>query len=66
MSRMARRLAALEQAARPLAHPPAFILAANDADADRQIARIQATYPDSTQALFVMIAADHSSSGYRG
>ena len=38
MNRMARRLDALEQAARPLAHPPAFLLAADNADADRQIA----------------------------
>jgi hypothetical protein len=61
MSRQARRLEALERAAPPLAHPPAFILAVNDADADRQIARNRADYPDSTRALFVMITADHRS-----
>ena len=61
MNRMARRLEALERAARPLAHPPALILAANDADADRQVARVRADYPGSTQALFVMFAADHRS-----
>ena len=62
MNRMARRLAALERAARPLAHPPALILAADKADADRQVARVRAAYPDSTRALFVMIAADRPSS----
>ena len=57
MNRLARRLDALERAARPLA----FILAASDADADRQIARIRAAYPGSSRTLFVMIAADHRS-----
>jgi hypothetical protein len=61
MSRMARRLEALEQAARPLAHPPALLVAASNADADRQIARLRAAYPGSTQALFVMIGADRRS-----
>jgi hypothetical protein len=42
-------------------HPPAFLLAASEADADRQIARLRAAYPDSTQALFVMIGAGHRS-----
>jgi len=56
-----RRVAALERATGPVAHPPAFILAVNDADADRQIARIRAAYPDSMQTVFVMIAADHRS-----
>ena len=61
MNRRARRLEALEQAARPLAHPPALLLAADKADADRQVARVRAAYPDSTQTLFVMIGADHRS-----
>jgi hypothetical protein len=61
MNRMARRLAALERATPPLAHPPAFLLAADKADADRQVARVRAAYPDSTRALFVMITADHRS-----
>ena len=65
MNRRARRLAALERAARPLAHPPAFLLAANDADADRQVACVRADHPDSNWTVFVMIGADHSSSGCR-
>jgi hypothetical protein len=61
MNRMARRVAALERAARPLAHPPAFLLAADNADVDRQVARVRADHPGSNWTVFVMIAADRRS-----
>ena len=58
---MVRRLEALERPARPLAHPPAFIQAADNADADRQVARVRADHPGSNWTVFVMIAADRRS-----
>ena len=61
MNRMARRLAALERATRPVVHPPAFLLAADKADADRRVARVRADHPGSNWTVFVMVAADHRS-----
>ena len=59
-----RRIEALEQALMPVRHGPAFIMASSHAEADREIERLCAEYPDSMSAPpFVMILAKPETGG---
>ena len=53
-----RRLGALEQVLKPVRYGPSFIMANSDAEADREIERLRAEYPDGMpKTRFVMILA---------
>ena len=53
-----RRIEALEQVLKPVRYGPSFIMANSDAEADREIERLRAEYPDGMpETLFVMILA---------
>jgi hypothetical protein len=59
-----RRLDAWEQALKPVRHGPCFIMASSRAEADREIERLCAEYPDDMlEPLFVMILAKPQPSG---
>jgi hypothetical protein len=55
---LTRRVEALEREAAPPAAPaPCFVMAEDEAEAGREVARIRAEHPDAPRTLFVMIGA---------
>ena len=58
--RLARRVAALERRAAPPAAPappPCFVMAEDEAAAEREVERLLAAHPDAPRAPFVMVGA---------
>ena len=55
MTNRKRRVEALEQRLQPTTTVPAFILAQNRADADKQLRQIVSEYPGADRTVFVMI-----------
>ena len=59
-----RRLGALKQVLNPVRYGPSFIMANSDAEADREIERLRAEYPDGMfDPPFVMILAKPEAGG---